>query len=122
MLNSYNTAEDFACYVRNGEKISAIKTLRVIMNIGLKEAKDMVETLPQFRAVDVPLSASMQDQSAHYIVHLNNGTNDHVVDFHSASWNFDEAMNYAQSRMDGYDEKVTVAKVVATTKRSLVTL
>lgn len=131
MLNSFNTAEDFANYVRNGEKIGAIKTLRAMLNVGLKEAKDMVETLPQFRAVGVPLSASMQvrvepeatpNQWAHYIVHSNDGHYDNVVHFKGASWNFDDAMNYAQGRMDDCDEKVTVAKVIATTKRTLVTL
>lgn len=131
-LDKINEAQsELETALRSDLRIPAIKAVRALTGGGLREAKAVVDAMfahinsVEFRSASMQVKVEPEatpNQWAHYIVHSNDGHYDNVVHFKGASWNFDDAMNYAQGRMDDCDEKVTVAKVIATTKRTLVTL
>lgn len=96
--------------VREGKLIPAVKELRTLTGLGLKEAVDMIRTLPQFK---VPVDTNAGGE--HIVVRKYNDGGDPSV-----SWAYSraEANEYASEMIHNSD--VTIARVVAFTKRTLV--
>jgi Ribosomal protein L7/L12 C-terminal domain. len=132
-IEEINAAQaELEAALRGDMHIPAIKAIRALTGAGLRESKAVadamfahitrVTTACEYRQPMPYEPTAAEDQSAHYVVISEYPDSWSVVHFRDEGWsNLDEAMNYAKGKVDVVND-VMVAKVIATTKRTLVTL